>query len=159
MKYLPKYSGAVVLLAGLLMGCQNPEPATCPGPGPCGAEAPTRLAELPPFPEEQVPAAEPQPAAEVFGPAETVERPVDTTALVDKEAPAVSAWPSPKESYAPPVVTAPRTYVVRRGDTLQRISKRFYGTTRRWRRVYNANRGELGDPDKIQIGMRLVIPQ
>lgn len=52
----------------------------------------------------------------------------------------------------------PRTYVVQRGDTLSSISRRFYGTPGKWRRILEANRSVLSDPNQIRPGMELVIP-
>jgi len=68
--------------------------------------------------------------------------------------------PQPKERYATAQPTpSQRVYVVRKNDTLQKISNKYYGTTRRWRRIYEANRKVLtAGPDKLQVGMRLVIP-
>ena len=93
--------------------------------------------------------AEPQPLAEA--------PPVDSTTARPQAAPAT---PQPKGSYAPaPPRKTARTYVVRKGDTLQKISKKFYGTTKKWRRIYKANRKTLSKgPDKLQPGMKLVIP-
>lgn len=51
-----------------------------------------------------------------------------------------------------------RTYVVRPGDTLAKISLRFYGTTRNYMRIYNANRDRLASPSRIEVGQTLVIP-
>jgi nucleoid-associated protein YgaU len=35
----------------------------------------------------------------------------------------------------------------------------MYGTTRQWRKIYNANKGAIkGGPDKIKPGMKLTIP-
>lgn len=62
----------------------------------------------------------------------------------------------PRENYARPAEG--KTYVVRKGDTLQKISKKFYGTTKGWRKIFEANRRVLKDPDKLQIGQKLVIP-
>jgi nucleoid-associated protein YgaU len=50
------------------------------------------------------------------------------------------------------------TYTVKGGDTLSKISKHFYGDANEYMRIFYANRGELKDPDKIQIGQQLVIP-
>jgi len=49
-------------------------------------------------------------------------------------------------------------YVVEKGDTLQKISKKFYGTTKKWKKIYEANKDILKDPDKIRPGQKLVIP-
>ncbi|MEO8650377.1 MAG: LysM peptidoglycan-binding domain-containing protein [Acidobacteriota bacterium] len=51
-----------------------------------------------------------------------------------------------------------QTYVVRRGDTLAKISIRFYGTSSRYRDIYEANRDRLASPSSIEVGQTLVIP-
>ncbi len=51
-----------------------------------------------------------------------------------------------------------QTYVVKRGDTLGKISFRFYGTTGRYMDIYNANRDKLSSPSSIEVGQVLVIP-
>ncbi len=53
---------------------------------------------------------------------------------------------------------AEETYTVVKGDTLSAISKRFYGNANEYMKIYNANRDQLDDPDKIQIGQVLKIP-
>ncbi len=50
------------------------------------------------------------------------------------------------------------TYAVKSGDTLSRISKQFYGDANEYMRIFYANRDQLKDPDKIQVGQQLVIP-
>ena len=54
---------------------------------------------------------------------------------------------------------APRIYVVQKGDTLSKIAKQFYGNTAGWRRIYEANRDRITDPDLIQPGWKLEIPE
>ena len=49
-------------------------------------------------------------------------------------------------------------YMVKKGDTLQKISSRFFGTTRKWGDIYKANRDRLKGPDKIYPGQVIVIP-
>lgn len=51
-----------------------------------------------------------------------------------------------------------RSYTVRRGDTLGKISFRFYGTSRRYMDIYDANRDKLSSPSSIEVGQVLVIP-
>jgi LysM repeat protein len=51
-----------------------------------------------------------------------------------------------------------RTYVVQPGDTLGRISARFYGTSSRYMDIYNANRDRLASPNSITVGQTLIIP-
>jgi nucleoid-associated protein YgaU len=50
------------------------------------------------------------------------------------------------------------TYTVKKGDTLSKISKQFYGDANAYRRIFDANRDQLSDPDKIQPGQELRIP-
>ncbi len=49
-------------------------------------------------------------------------------------------------------------YAVKAGDTLSKISKQFYGDSNEYMRIFYANRDKLSDPDKIQVGQKLVIP-
>lgn len=51
-----------------------------------------------------------------------------------------------------------RIYIVQPGDTLGRISQRFYGTTRRYMDIYNANRDTLSSPSRVEVGQELRIP-
>lgn len=46
-------------------------------------------------------------------------------------------------------------YEVQKGDTLSGIGKRF-GVP--WREIYEANRDQVKDPDKIHVGWKLRIP-
>jgi len=50
----------------------------------------------------------------------------------------------------------PRFYVVKKGDTLQSIAKRFYGDTKYWRRIADANK--IRDPRKVKVGQKLRLP-
>lgn len=54
--------------------------------------------------------------------------------------------------------TSGRTYTVQPGDTLGKISKRFYGTSRRYMEIYNANRDVLRSPSQVEVGQTLRIP-
>lgn len=51
------------------------------------------------------------------------------------------------------------TYKVKKGDTLQKISKKVYGTTKKWQKIYNFNKGTLKNPNKIYPGQKILIPQ
>jgi len=51
-----------------------------------------------------------------------------------------------------------QTYDVKSGDNLSKISKQFYGDSNEYMRIFYANRDKLNDPDKIQVGQKLVIP-
>ena len=49
-------------------------------------------------------------------------------------------------------------YTVRKGDTLSHIAQAHYGKASQWRRIFDANRDVLDDPDRIQPGQVLKIP-
>jgi len=49
-------------------------------------------------------------------------------------------------------------YTVKSGDTLSKIAKQYYGDASQYMKIFNANKGLLKDPDKIQVGQELVIP-
>ena len=50
-------------------------------------------------------------------------------------------------------------YTVQKNDTLQKISKKFYDTYRKWMQIYEANKDKIKDPNAIKPGMHLRIPQ
>lgn len=59
----------------------------------------------------------------------------------------------------PPLVVKPaRTYVVRTGDTLEKISEQFYGRRDRWSLLYAANNSQLSGGRPLKPGMELEIP-
>jgi nucleoid-associated protein YgaU len=49
-------------------------------------------------------------------------------------------------------------YTVRKGDTLSAIAQREYGDANAWRRIYDANRDQIDNPDLIQPGQELTLP-
>jgi len=54
---------------------------------------------------------------------------------------------------------ATRTYTVQAGDTLSKISKQFYGNASAYMKIFEANRDQLDNPDKIRVGQQLNIPE
>ncbi len=62
------------------------------------------------------------------------------------------------EIVQPEVEPSFEKYTVQKGDTLQKISKKFYGTTRRWTNIYDANKDVLKAPNKVYPGQALKIP-
>lgn len=53
---------------------------------------------------------------------------------------------------------AAQTYTVAKGDSLSKIAKQVYGSANRWHAIFNANRDQLDDPDKIFPGQVLKLP-
>jgi nucleoid-associated protein YgaU len=64
------------------------------------------------------------------------------------------------ETPAEPVETAPacEEYKIGKGDTLQKISQKFYGTTKKWTKIFEANKDKIKAPDKIRVGQTICVP-
>ena len=53
---------------------------------------------------------------------------------------------------------APDTYTVVKGDTLSKIAKQVYGNAGQWKRIYEANKEVIKNPDMIYPGQTFKIP-
>jgi len=51
-----------------------------------------------------------------------------------------------------------RTYTVKSGDTLSAIAKEHLGSANDYMKIFEANKDQLSDPDKIKPGQVLRIP-
>jgi nucleoid-associated protein YgaU len=60
---------------------------------------------------------------------------------------------------APPGSSTESTYTVVQGDSLSKIAKRFYDDANEWRRIFEANRDQIENPDLIHPGQVLRIPR
>jgi len=67
--------------------------------------------------------------------------------------------PDTRDEPMVPVEPAATRYTVRQGDTLSAIAKREYGDAGAWRRIYEANRDQIDNPDLIHPGQELTIPK
>jgi nucleoid-associated protein YgaU len=47
---------------------------------------------------------------------------------------------------------------VEKGDSLSKIAKHYYGDLMKYKAIFDANRHILDDPDKIEVGQVLTIP-
>ncbi len=65
-----------------------------------------------------------------------------------------SSSTAPKPAAPPP----PERYTVVEGDSLSKIAKKQYGDASQWKRIFEANRDQIKNPDLIQPGWKLVIP-
>lgn len=50
------------------------------------------------------------------------------------------------------------THTVKPGESLWLIAERAYGSGKKWRRIWMANRSKIRNPDRIRPGQRLTIP-
>jgi nucleoid-associated protein YgaU len=66
----------------------------------------------------------------------------------------------PQTADAKPDAAAPATrqHIVVEGDTLSKISRRYYGTSDRWPEIFEANRDILRDARNLPVGASLHIP-
>ena len=52
----------------------------------------------------------------------------------------------------------PETYTVEEGDTLMRISAKFYGTNRKWREIREANKTIISPDGRVRTGQVIKLP-
>ena len=52
----------------------------------------------------------------------------------------------------------PATYVVKSGDSLSKIAKKTLGSPNKWKALWEANKDQVKDPDKIYPGQVLKLP-
>src|SRR6185436_12593480 len=57
-----------------------------------------------------------------------------------------------------PVEEPPKTYTVSPGDTLYGISQKVLGSTRHVNRIYEMNKDRIKDPNTLQVGINLRMP-
>lgn len=55
-------------------------------------------------------------------------------------------------------IVGEQTYTVQKGDTLSHIARTFYGKASAWKPIFDANRDQLDDPDRIKPGQVLRVP-
>lgn len=80
-------------------------------------------------------------------------------APVVAEAPAADAQGNVPETTAPKLQHADGAVIIRRGDSLWRISRRVYGHGIRYSTIYLANQKQISDPDRIWPGQVFTVPE
>jgi|HubBroStandDraft_6_1064221.scaffolds.fasta_scaffold77070_3 tetratricopeptide (TPR) repeat protein len=76
-------------------------------------------------------------------------------------APNIVMAAAPVTTLGEPVSAEParvHSYLVQKGDTLQSLALRYYGTRSAWEKIYQANRNGLPSKDQLKVGQQLVIP-
>ena len=76
----------------------------------------------------------------------------------DPNAPRNTVTPVPVPTTATPAPAAVRTHTVVAGDSLSKISLRYYGTANRWREILQANPGIVSPTGVVRVGTTLRIP-
>ena len=91
-------------------------------------------------------------------PAPAVAKPV---APEEKAKPAVKQVPTASDkaqASAPVVKPGAQEYTVKAGDTLSHLALRFYGSSHKWDKIYQADARTLKNPDYLYIRQQLLIP-
>ena len=50
------------------------------------------------------------------------------------------------------------TYMVKAGDSLWKIARKYYGSGSKWTLIFEANRDKINNPNSIRVGQVLIIP-
>jgi nucleoid-associated protein YgaU len=74
--------------------------------------------------------------------------------LPAKVEPAVAVVEAPK----PPAAETAKSYVVAQGDSLMTVSQKVFGTARHYKKIYEANKDVIQDPNILVVGRTLKIP-
>jgi len=69
-----------------------------------------------------------------------------------------SAAPAPSPSGGNAAASSARTYTVKSGDTLSAIAKAQLGSANAYMKIFELNKDQLSDPDKIKPGQVLRLP-
>ncbi len=71
-----------------------------------------------------------------------------------------STAPAPAPSFGDAQImpAAKRTYTVKAGDSLSKIAEREYGDASQWKKIYEANRDAIKNPDLIHPGQTFTLP-
>ena len=80
---------------------------------------------------------------------------------VDKPTPqaaGASPFHQPIGNLGTTTASEPRFHNVVAGDTLSGLAKKYYGDASKYNRIFEANRDQLSDPDRIRVGQKLKIP-
>lgn len=68
------------------------------------------------------------------------------------------AAPAPEKKKAGSKLNPPVEHVVRTGDNLWKIAKKYYGSGAKWTLIYEANKSAIKKKDFLEPGTVLVIP-
>ncbi len=113
---------------------------------------------------------DPNQSAGEFGQLTDANVPYDPS-VIDLDAGESPVWEEPSRTivdqpvaYSEPAVdtsyysTNGRMHSVQRKDTLYSLARLYYNDHRQWKKIYEANRDRIANPNMIKVGMNLVIP-
>jgi len=131
------------------------EDKTEPSPEIAAAPAPDKPAAVADVPVEAKPAEQPEADAPANVAAAPVEQPAQSAETPAAPADLAAARP---QTTAPKLQSVDSAVIIRRGDTLWRISRRVYGRGMRYSTIYLANQEQIRDPDMIWPGQVFNVP-
>jgi nucleoid-associated protein YgaU len=59
---------------------------------------------------------------------------------------------------ANPPQRGPIKHIVRAGDTLSKISQKYYGSPAHWKKIFEANQSEIPFQNALTVGQELLVP-
>jgi len=57
-----------------------------------------------------------------------------------------------------PTIKSQKFHIVAKGETLGSISSKYYGSSGKWKKIYDNNRDIIKDPNVLKPGTKLMIP-
>jgi nucleoid-associated protein YgaU len=57
-----------------------------------------------------------------------------------------------------PTIKSQKFHIVAKGETLSSISSKYYGSSGKWRKIYDNNRDIIKDPNSLRPGTKLMLP-
>lgn len=93
----------------------------------------------------------------VFRPGQSPEEAKSPTAAPRSAPTAAVAAAIPTATVTPPPQQQ-RTHTVVTGDSLTGLAQKYYGDASKWEKIYEANKDTLQNPDSLQLGQKLKIP-
>lgn len=87
-----------------------------------------------------------------------IEEKVKPMAKTTVEAPEIALAPATASTKPARATQGDQQYVVKLGDTLSKLAERFYNSTSKWEKIFEANKDIVKNPNYIYVGMKLMIP-
>ena len=132
MRYI---SGTIIMAVAVLAGCNDPNEST---------------GELGQLTDANVPY---DPSVIDLDAGESLAWEEPTRAVTDQ--PVAYGEPAADTSMYSP---SGKMHLVKRRDTLYSLARLYYNDHRQWKKIYEANRDRIANPNVIKVGMNLVIP-
>ena len=70
-----------------------------------------------------------------------------------------SQEPEWKKHWQPEKIKTKRFHIIREGETLSEISRKYYDSARKWQKILDANRDVIEDISKLKPGTKIIIPE